>query len=73
MPINVAVEEPRAGVVGEEPDCDIVARVADAHDVADDGVYKVVRRIAGAANDREGMSVQVDGMLSKLKRGKVGV
>ena len=42
VPVDVAVEEPRAGVVGIEPDRDIVARAADAHDVADDGVHKVV-------------------------------
>ena len=65
VPVDVAVEEPRAGVVGEEPDGDIVAHVAVAHDVADDGVYKVVRRIAGAADDVEGMSMQVNGVLSK--------
>ena len=65
VPIDVAVEEPGTGVVGEEPDRDIVARVADAHDVADDGVYKVVRRIASATDDGEGMSVQMNGVLSR--------
>ena len=65
VPVDVAVEEPRTGIVGEEPDRDIVARDAVAHDVADDGVYKVVRRIAGAADDVEGMSMQVNGVLSK--------
>lgn len=63
MPVDVAVEEPRAGVVSEEPNRDVVARVADAHDVADDGVHKVVRRVSGAANHGERMSVQVDGVL----------
>jgi len=42
VPVNVAMEEPRARVVGVEPDRDIVAGIADAHDVADDGVHKVV-------------------------------
>ena len=42
MPVNVAVEEPRARVVREESNRDIVPKVADAHDVADDGVHKVV-------------------------------
>ena len=65
MPVDVAVEEPRARVVGEEPDRDVVAQVADAHDVADDGVYKVVRGVAGAADYGECMSMQVNGMLSK--------
>lgn len=73
VPVDVAVEEPGTGVVGEEPDRDIVARVTDAHDVTDDGVYKVVRRIASAADDGEGMSMQVNGMLSKeVKRGENG-
>jgi len=65
VPVDVAVEEPGTGVVGEEPDRDIVAHVTDAHDVTDDGVYKVVRRISSAADDGEGMSMQVNGMLSK--------
>ena len=42
VPVNVAVEEPRARVVREEPDRDIVTRLADAYDIADDGVLKVV-------------------------------
>jgi hypothetical protein len=42
MPVNVAMKEPRARVVREESDCDIVAGVADAHDVANDRVHKVV-------------------------------
>ena len=42
VPVNVAVEEPRARVVREKPDRDIITCVADAHDVADDGVLKVV-------------------------------
>ena len=35
---DVAVEEPRAGVVGGEADGDIVARVAGVNDVAHHGV-----------------------------------
>jgi hypothetical protein len=42
VPVNVAVEEPGARVVREEPDRDIIASVADAYDVADNGVHKVV-------------------------------
>jgi hypothetical protein len=42
MPVNVAVEKPRAGVVREEPDRDIIASVANTNDVADNGVHKVV-------------------------------
>ena len=42
VPVNVAVEEPRAGVIREEPDSDVIAGVADAYNVADNGVHKVV-------------------------------
>jgi hypothetical protein len=42
MPIYVAMEEPRARVVREEPDRDIISSIADAHDVADDRVHEVV-------------------------------
>jgi len=59
------MEEPRTRVVGEEPDRDIVAHDPVAHDVADDGVYKVVRRIAGAADDVKGMSMEMNWVLSK--------
>jgi hypothetical protein len=57
VPINVAVEEPRARVVGEEPDRDTIALNADTHDVADDRVVKVVRRIPSTADYGERMSV----------------
>ena len=53
----MAVEKPRARVVSKEPDRDIIARVADAHDVADDGVIKVVRRITGTADHGERMAM----------------
>lgn len=33
-------------VVSEEPDRDVIARVANAYDVADDGSVKVVRRVS---------------------------
>jgi hypothetical protein len=42
VPVDVAVEEPRTGVVREEPDRDIIASVADGYDIADDWVHKVV-------------------------------
>jgi hypothetical protein len=59
----MTVEEPRAGVVGEESDRDIVAHVANAHDVTDDGVHKVVRRVSGTADYGKRMSVEVNGVL----------
>jgi hypothetical protein len=65
VPINVAVEEPRARVVREEPDRDIIAAgvVADGHDVAEDRVQKVVRGVASTAYNSKRMSMQVNGML----------
>ena len=50
VPINVAVEEPGARVVSEEPDRDFIARVAHAHDVANDRIIKVVCRITSTAD-----------------------
>lgn len=64
MPIDVAVEEPRTRVVGEEPDRDVITGVANAHDVTDDRVIEVVRRVTGAPDDRERVSMQVNRVLS---------
>jgi hypothetical protein len=50
VPINVAVEEPGARIVSKEPDRDIIASVAHAHDVADDRIFKVVCRITSTAD-----------------------
>jgi hypothetical protein len=63
MPINVAVEEPRARIVSFESDRDVIARVPDAHDIAFDGVVEVISGVAGAADDVEGVSVQVNRVL----------
>ena len=59
----MAVEEPRARVVREESDRDVITRLAHAHDVADDGVIVVVVRATSAADHVECMSVQVDRVL----------
>jgi hypothetical protein len=71
VPIYVAVEEPRARVVREEPDRDIISSVADAHDVADNGVHEVVRRIATTADHVKRMTVKVNGMLLEKDQSKV--
>jgi hypothetical protein len=63
VPVDVAVEEPRAGVVREEPDRDIITGVADAHDVAEDRIIVVVRSVTSAAYNSKGMSMQMNGML----------
>jgi hypothetical protein len=65
VPVNVAVEEPWARVVGEESYGHIVARIASAHDVADYRIDEVIGRVSGATNNGEGMSVQVNRMLQK--------
>jgi hypothetical protein len=66
MPINVAVKEPRPRVVSEESDRDVISRVPDAHDIAFDGVVEVISLAAGAANDVEGVSVQVNRVLESV-------
>ena len=51
--VDVAVEEPRARVVGGEADGDVVAVAADAHDVTLGRVHVVVRGLAGRADNVE--------------------
>ena len=68
VPIDVAVKEPRPRVVGLEPDRDIIVRVAEADNVAHDGVVVVVRRASRAADDVEDVSVQVDRVLIIQRR-----
>ena len=59
MPIDVALEGPRARVISHEPNRNVIVSGADAYD-AHDGVVKVVRRVAAcAADDAEGMSVLI--------------
>ena len=65
MPVDVAMKEPRPRVVSEESDCDIISRLADAHDVSDDRVFIVVGRAISAADDGERVPVQVDRVLQK--------
>ena len=64
MPIDVAVEEPGTRIVGEETDRDVVAKVADTHDIATHGVIEVVGRISSATNHGEGVPMQVNGVLA---------
>ena len=68
MPINVAVEEPWARIVSEESDRDVIVigYVSDAHNIADDRVVEVICLVAGAADDVEGVSVQVNGVLESV-------
>jgi hypothetical protein len=63
VPINVAVEEPRARIVSDESDRDVIVIVPDAHDVANDGVVKVISRVASTTDDVEGVPVQMNRVL----------
>ena len=53
--VDVAVEEPRARVVGGEADGDVVAVITDAHGVALGRVVVVVGRLASRADNIEGV------------------
>ena len=57
MPVNVAMKEPRSGVVRVETECNIVACGTDIDSVATDGICVVVCRTAGNADDIEGVTV----------------
>jgi hypothetical protein len=59
----VAVKKPRARVVRKEPNRDIIPGVADTHDIPDNRVVKVVRRVTSAADHVEVVPVQVNRML----------
>lgn len=65
------MEEPRTGVIREEPDRDIITGVAHTHDVAIDRVLIVVRGIASTAHNSERMPMQVDGMLFEVGLSKL--
>lgn len=49
------MQEPRAVVVSDKANGDVVASISDGDDVAADGVLIVVHRASGTSNDREGM------------------
>ena len=55
MPVDVAVEEPGAGVVRLKADCDVVARRAGGDNIALGWVDVVVVGAAGAADNPEGV------------------
>jgi len=61
----MAVEEPRAGIVGEETNRDIIPSVTNTHDIPNDRVVKVVRRVTSAADYMEVVPMQMNRMLSK--------
>jgi hypothetical protein len=59
----MAVEEPRARIVREEPDRNVIPVIADAHNVPDDRIDIVVGRVTSTADNMERMTVQVDRVL----------
>ena len=62
--VDVTVEEPRARVVRLEADRDVVVSAGPGRDsVAPDGVVVVVDSTVRAANDGEGMTMQVNRVL----------
>ena len=63
MPINMAMHDPRASVIGSEPDGDVVACDSETDNVALNGVGEVVGAAAGTADDAEGMAMQMDRVL----------
>jgi hypothetical protein len=65
VPVNVAVEEPRAGIVGEETNRDIIPSLTNTHYIPNNGVVKVVGRVTSAADHMEVVAMQMNRMLSK--------
>ena len=65
MPINVAVEEPRARVIRKETNRDFIPSSTYTHDVPDNGVVKVVGCAPSAADHMEVVPVQMNRMLFK--------
>jgi hypothetical protein len=58
------MEEPRTRIVREEPDCDVIASIADGHNIPNDGVDEVVRGVASATDHMEIVSMQMNRVLS---------
>lgn len=65
MPVNVAVEEPWAGIVSDETNRDIIPSDTNTHDIADNRVVIVVGRVTSAADHIEVVAMQMNRMLSK--------
>ena len=66
------MEEPRTRIVRLEPDCDVIASNADAHNISNNGVVEVVRGAASAADHMEIVSMQMNRVLfgSSIQDGK---
>ena len=63
MPVNVAMQKPRARVVGREAEGNIVATRSDANYITARWVGVVVCSAARGTNNIENVAVQVERML----------
>jgi hypothetical protein len=63
VPVDVAVEEPRAGVIGKESNCDNIPSGTHTHNIPDNGVVEIVRWVTSATDDVEVVPVQMNRML----------
>jgi hypothetical protein len=64
MPVDVAVEDPGAGVVSSPANSNIVAVITNADNITTRRVVVVVIVLSRGANNIESVSVQVEGMRS---------
>ena len=67
MPVDVTVQVPRTSVISRETESDVVTSCTNADSVAARRVNVVVRRAACSADDVEGMTVQVEGMIASSR------
>jgi len=64
MEINVAMEEPRAGIVGSETNSDIVTAFTSVDHITNNGVVIVVNAASRTTNDSEVVTMQMERMRS---------
>ena len=67
MPVDVTVQVPWTSVISRETESDVVTSCTNADSVAARRVNVVVRRAACSADDVEGMTVQVEGMITSSR------
>ena len=63
MPVDVAMQEPRARIVRSEAEGNVIGRTTDVHDVSPDGVVVIVFSAAGHTDDIEIVAMQVHRVL----------
>jgi hypothetical protein len=57
MPIDMAMEEPRTRVVGEEPYSDVIPSITDTYNISNDGIVEVVGRATCTTDHMEVVSM----------------